>query len=148
VKAAHDAVGEGATLLDLYCGSGNFSLPLAHGRTVKGIDHNRAAISAAQATGRGAYEAGDEGVFLRAIGSAAWDAILLDPPREGAKAIMPALAGSRAGRIVYVSCDPATLARDARVLVDAGWAVASLDAVDMFPQTAHVEAVAAFVRAR
>jgi 23S rRNA (uracil1939-C5)-methyltransferase len=148
VKAAHDALGEGATLLDLYSGSGNFSLPLAQGRAVKGIDHNRAAIAAAQATGRGSYDAGDEGAFVRAIGSDAWDAILLDPPREGAKAIMHALAGSRSGRIVYVSCDPATLARDARVLVDAGWAIESVDAVDMFPQTAHVEVVAAFARAR
>ena len=146
VRTAHAAIGEGDALLDLYCGSGNFSLGLAESRTVKGIDHNRAAIAAAQAIRPGVYEAGDEGAFVRAIGSAAWDAILLDPPREGAKAIMPALAGSRAGRIVYVSCDPATLARDARVLFDAGWELASLDAVDMFPQTYHVECVAAFAR--
>ncbi len=147
VRAAHAAIGEGDSLLDLYCGSGNFSLALAESRGVKGIDHNRAAIAAAQAVRcPGAYEPGDEGAFVRAIGSAAWDAILLDPPREGAKAIMPALAGSRARRIVYVSCDPATLARDARVLFDAGWDLASLDAVDMFPQTAHVECVAAFAR--
>lgn len=146
VKAAHEALGDGATLLDLYCGNGNFSLPLASARTVKGIDHNRAAIAAAQSMGRGTYEQGDEGAFVRAIGSADWDAILLDPPREGAKAIMPAVAGSRARRIVYVSCDPATLARDARVMVDAGWAVVSLEVVDMFPQTAHVECVAAFAR--
>ncbi len=146
VRAAQAAIGDGETLLDLYCGNGNFSLGLAASRSVKGIDHNRAAIAAAQAIRPGVYEAGDEGAFVRAIGSAAWDAILIDPPREGAKAIMPALAGNRTRRIVYVSCDPATLARDAKVLFDAEWDLVSLDAVDMFPQTFHVECVAAFVR--
>jgi len=147
-RSAHAAIGAGESLLDLYCGSGNFSLGLAESRVVKGIDHSRAAIAAAQAIRAGVYEPGDEGAFVRAIGSAAWDAILLDPPREGAKAIMPALAGGRARRVVYVSCDPATLARDARVLFEAGWEMTSLDVVDMFPQTYHVECVAAFVRAR
>ncbi len=146
VGAAREAIGAGEALLDLYCGSGNFSLALAGERRVMGLDHNRAAIAAAQGLGRGKYEAGDEGAFVRAIGSSAWDAILLDPPREGAKAIMPALAGCRARRIVYVSCDPATLARDAKELFEAGWELASLQVVDMFPQTAHVECVAAFER--
>jgi len=146
VQTVQSAIGTGESLLDLYCGNGNFSLRLATGRTVRGIDHNRAAIAAAAAMGSGAYESGDESAFVRAIGSAAWGTILLDPPREGAKAIMPALAGSRTERIVYVSCDPATLARDARVLFDAGWALAALVAVDMFPQTAHIECVATFER--
>jgi 23S rRNA (uracil1939-C5)-methyltransferase len=146
VGAAREAIGEGETLLDLYCGSGNFSLALAGGRRVTGLDHHRAAIAAAQALGRGHYDAGDESAFVRAIGSTVWDAILIDPPREGAKAIMPALAGCRSRRIVYVSCDPATLARDATALFDAGWGLASLQVVDMFPQTFHVECVAAFER--
>jgi 23S rRNA (uracil1939-C5)-methyltransferase len=146
VNRVHEAIGAGESLLDLYCGSGNFSLALAKNRTVSGLDHNRAAIAAAQAIGAGQYGAGDEGAFVRAIGSRAWHAILLDPPREGAKAVIPALAGSRAEKVVYVSCDPATLARDARVMLDAGWALAALDAVDMFPQTPHVECVAVLVR--
>lgn len=147
VQRVHVAIGAGESLLDLYCGSGNFSIVFAQQRAVTGLDHNRAAITAAQAVAGEGYAAGDEGAFVRAIGSRPWDAILLDPPREGAKAIMPALAGSRTGRVVYVSCDPATLARDANVMLEAGWALASLDAVDMFPQTHHVECVAVFARA-
>lgn len=146
VRRVHEAIGACKSLLDLYCGSGNFSIALAGGREFTGLDHNRAAIAAAQAVAGDGYAPGDEGAFVRAIGSRAWDAILLDPPREGAKAIMPALAGSRAERIVYVSCDPATLARDARVLLDAGWHLAALDAVDMFPNTHHVECLAEFTR--
>jgi 23S rRNA (uracil1939-C5)-methyltransferase len=146
VQTAREAIGDGGNLLDLYCGSGNFSLALAKARDVSGLDHNRAAIAAAQSLGRGRYEVGDEGAFVRAMGSAAWDAILLDPPREGAKALMAALAGCRAGRIVYVSCDPATLARDAKSLFEGGWELDSLKVVDMFPQTFHVECVAAFRR--
>jgi len=146
VQRVHEAIGAGENLLDLYCGSGNFSLGLMKSRTLLGLDHNSAAIAAAQAIAPGHYDTGDEGVFVRAIGSRAWNAILLDPPREGAKAIMPALAGCRAERIVYVSCDPATLARDAKVMFDAGWTLASLDAVDMFPNTHHVECVAVFTR--
>ncbi len=145
VKRVHEAIGPGKSLLDLYCGSGNFSLAFAPDRDVMGIDHNRAAIAAAQALAPG-YEPGDEGAFVRAMGSRAWDAILLDPPREGAKAIMPALAGSRAERVVYVSCDPATLARDAKIMLEGGWELAALDAVDMFPNTHHLECVAVFTR--
>lgn len=145
VQRVHEAIGAGESLLDLYCGSGNFSLALTRDRKLMGLDHNRAAIAAAQEIAPN-FDIGDEGVFARAIGSRTWDAILLDPPREGAKAIMPALAGCRAERIVYVSCDPATLARDAKVLLEAGWGLAALDAVDMFPNTHHVECVAVFAR--
>lgn len=146
VKRVHQAIGAATNLLDLYCGSGNFSLAYTKDRDVLGLDHNRAAIAAAQAIAAGRYEPGDEGAFVRAMGSRTWDAILLDPPREGAKAIMPALAGSRAERVVYVSCDPATLARDAKVMFDGAWDLAALDAVDMFPNTHHLECVAVFTR--
>ncbi len=134
-----------SSLLDLYCGSGNFSLPLAEAR-VLGIDHHAPSIAAANALRPGAYECGSEAAFVRAIGRQEWDAILLDPPRQGAKPIIAALAQARAQRIVYVSCDPATLARDAKALLAAGWGLASVTAVDMFPHTAHVEAVAVFAR--
>jgi len=69
-------------------------------------------------------------------------AVLLDPPREGAKGIGPILRSLGAPRAVYVSCDPATLARDVRGCVEAGYRVRAVQPVDMFPQTHHVEAAA------
>lgn len=69
------------------------------------------------------------------------DLVVLDPPRTGARGAATAIAASRAREVIYVSCDPATLARDARVLVGAGFAPVALHAFDMFPQTAHVESV-------
>ena len=73
--------------------------------------------------------------------------MLLDPPREGAKGIGSALRELGHPRTVYVSCDPATLARDVRACVEAGYRVQAVQAVDMFPQTHHVEAVALLTRA-
>ncbi len=138
------AVGQPISVLDLYCGSGNFSIDLGKSVNVLGLDHHAPSIAAAQALGAGEYAVGDEAGFVRAMARAPWDTIVLDPPRQGAKAIIPALARSGARRIVYVSCDPATLARDAKPLFATGWSLCSLTAVDMFPNTAHVECVAVF----
>ena len=77
---------------------------------------------------------------------APFDAVVLDPPRAGAKAQCEALAKSKVPRIVYVSCDPATLARDARTLVDAGYRLGEVVPIDQFLFSAHVELVAAFTR--
>src|SRR5690606_14680661 len=77
----------------------------------------------------------------------AFDLVLVDPPREGALAVAQALAapGPRPRRIVYVSCNPATLARDAAVLVHTGdWRLVAAGAVNMFPHTSHVESIAVF----
>lgn len=127
-------------VLDLYCGNGNFALRLSNARQILGIDHNRRAIDAAQAVGRGEFRSGDEVVFCEALRKN-WDAVILDPPRTGAKAIVPALAKCDTAAIIYVSCDPATLARDLKILVAAGWHVEEAVAVDIFPHTAHVETV-------
>jgi tRNA/tmRNA/rRNA uracil-C5-methylase (TrmA/RlmC/RlmD family) len=141
LHVVHEAVGDAERVLDLYCGSGNLSLALARDRAVTGVDHHRASIDAARNTGHGDYRTGDEVAFNTMIDSEPWDAVLLDPPRTGAKAIAANLAHSSAKRIVYVSCDPATLARDLRVLAAAGWHITRATAVDLFPNTHHVETV-------
>ncbi len=146
VRHVHELIGDATSVLDLYCGTGNFSLALAHGRHVVGLDHDGAAIMAADRMGRGEYRIGDEEEFKKHIGASDWDVILLDPPRSGAKRIMPALAESKAGSIIYVSCDSATLARDAATLVRGGWSIDGVTAVDMFPQTAHIECAVRFHR--
>ncbi len=73
-------------------------------------------------------------------------AVLLDPPRDGALACVQHMAAMRAQRVLYVSCNPATLARDAQVLAGQGYRLQRAGMIDMFPQTAHVEAMALFVR--
>ncbi len=140
----HEAIAGANTILDLYCGNGNFTL--AVDADVLGIDHNRASINAAQSTGRHDYRFGKEGEINRTIAEKPWDAILLDPPRTGAIDIMQSLAKSSAQKIVYVSCDPATLARDAKVLVKEGWTLTRCTTVDMFPNTAHIESINIFTR--
>jgi tRNA/tmRNA/rRNA uracil-C5-methylase (TrmA/RlmC/RlmD family) len=87
------------------------------------------------------------GLIERGIGKP--NLVVLDPAREGAgKAVMAALNGhgSTLRRIVYVSCEPSSFSRDARVLLDAGWTLRTLRAFDIFPMTEHVELVAAFAR--
>ncbi|GMV93102.1 MAG: SAM-dependent methyltransferase [Candidatus Hydrogenedentota bacterium] len=147
LRVVQEAVGDSERILDLYCGSGNLSLAFARDRSVVGIDHNRASIEAAQAAGQGEYRTGDETAFGAALGEGQWDAILLDPPRTGAKPVAGVLAECRAKRVVYVSCDPATLARDAKVLAAGGWKPNRVTAVDLFPNTCHIEAVCEFLRA-
>lgn len=146
VSVVREALEECGSVLDLYCGSGNFTRGLGADRHVLGLDRNRAAVEAADSLRPGSYRVGDERAFQAALSERHWDAVLLDPPRQGARALMPALARSRAGRIVYVSCDPATLARDSRTLIEAGWTVQRATAVDMFPNTPHVETVVVFTR--
>ena len=141
LKTVEELVGAPTSLLDLYCGNGNLSLSFTNSARVVGIDRSGPAVAAASALGLGGYRAGDEARFTEALRSERWDVVLLDPPRTGAKSIAPALADSDAGAIVYVSCDPATLARDVKTLAGRGWRLVPAVAVDLFPQTAHVETV-------
>jgi len=145
--------------LDLFCGLGNFTLPIARRATrVIGIEGNagqvQRATQAALANGLGAqarFETQDlfnwrrehwEALYRREGGI---ERVLVDPPREGALAVARALSESelRPRRLVYVSCNPATLARDCAVLVHTGqWRLAAAGIVNMFPHTSHVESLA------
>ena len=141
----------GERVADLFCGLGNFSLPLARrGAQVIGFEGNRELVERARqnaaANGLVAqFEVMD--LFKPSLGHYAFDKILIDPPREGAVEVVKALPAQWPRRIVYVSCDPATLARDAGILVHTqGFRLAAAGVANMFPHTAHVESVAVFER--
>lgn len=146
----------GERIADLFCGLGNFSLPIARrGATVVGIEGSEALVARARDNARrngldghsefhaaNLFEATEDS--LAALGRL--DKLLIDPPREGAVAVVKALgAQPLPARIVYVSCNPATLARDAAVLVhEKGYLLRGAGIANMFPQTSHVESVALF----
>lgn len=147
----------GQRVADLFCGLGNFTLPIAaRGAHVIGVEGNRTLVdrAAANAVFNGLGERCEfRTANLFEIDAARWrelgrfDAVLIDPPREGAIEVVKAIAGDDAkpARIAYVSCNPATLARDAGVLVhQGGYVLRAAGAVNMFPQTSHVESIAVF----
>jgi 23S rRNA (uracil1939-C5)-methyltransferase len=134
-------------LVDLYCGVGTLSLALADDvAQVIGIDANEAAIADALFNAEGMTNAtfleGSAEELLPSIEGPV-DLAILDPPRQGAtKEAVAALTALSVPKIVYVSCDPATLARDVGRMQEAGYQLVEVQPVDMFPQTYHVEAVA------
>lgn len=144
----------GESVLDLFCGIGNFTLPLARqGASVTGIEGDAGLVAmarenaASNALTEAAFITADlyqeplEGSWLRKP----YDRILLDPPRSGAMEVVKQLPSLHARRIVYVSCNPATLARDAQLLVNkAGYRLQAAGVMDMFPHTTHVESIAVF----
>ena len=142
----------GERVADLFCGLGNFSLPLAKmGAQVIGLEGSRQLIEQARrnAAANGLiaqFEVLD--LFKHGLGAfGRFDKLLIDPPREGAVELVKSLTGDWPRRIVYVSCDTATLARDAGILVHArGFRLAAAGVANMFPHTAHVESVAVFER--
>ncbi|HKJ70721.1 MAG TPA: 23S rRNA (uracil(1939)-C(5))-methyltransferase RlmD [Gammaproteobacteria bacterium] len=145
----------GERVLDLFCGIGNFALPIAGaGAEVLGLEGEGALVERARANAESnGLAAGTEfrSADLDAVplgevpGVAGSDKVLLDPPRSGAVEAVKQLAeGPRPGRIVYVSCNPATLARDAGILAHAGYRLAAAGIANMFPHTAHVESIARF----
>jgi 23S rRNA (uracil1939-C5)-methyltransferase len=143
-------------ILDLFCGIGNFSLPLARrAARVLGIEGDSGLVSRAAANA--ARNGLDNAEFLasdlsKVDGSEAWmqqhwDKLLLDPARSGAAGIAGLMDRLSPSRIVYVSCHPGTLARDAGVLVnEKGYALDAAGIIDMFPHTAHVESIAIFTK--
>lgn len=145
------------TVLDLFCGLGNFTLPLARqAAEVIGVEGDMAMVERARA----AAHANDIhntdyyacNLMAEDLGREPWlkrryDKILLDPPRAGAKEVIVHMGKLKANRIVYVSCDPATLARDAGELVHThGYRLVGAGVMDMFPHTSHVESIAVFER--
>ena len=147
----------GERIIDLFCGLGNFTLPIARcGAQTLGVEGSATLVAqaAANAARNGLagntefqvanlFEATEES--LAALGPC--DKMLIDPPREGAIALVKALPTCAPARIVYVSCSPATLARDAAVLVhEQGYRLRGAGIANMFPQTSHVESIALFER--
>lgn len=147
-------------VLDLFCGLGNFSLPLARrAGQVVGVEGEASLVARARAnaTRNGLENAQFHTANLadESLGSAqfssAWagsfDKVLLDPPRAGAKEVLPVVAKSGAGTVLYISCHPGSLARDAGILVhEHGYVLQAAGVMDMFPHTAHVESAALFTK--
>jgi 23S rRNA (uracil1939-C5)-methyltransferase len=145
----------GERIADMFCGLGNFTLPIARsGATVVGVEGAKSlvdkALQNAQLNGladrtefgvSNLFEATEESIA--ALGH--FDRMLIDPPREGAAELCKALGADGPKRIVYVSCSPATLARDAAILVhEKGYVLKGAGIANMFPQTSHVESIALF----
>jgi 23S rRNA (uracil1939-C5)-methyltransferase len=141
-------------VLDLFCGLGNFTLPIATiAGHVIGVEGSVAMVQ------RGEENARRNNITNTTFVCAdltlppsrhdwlqhGFDKVLLDPPRSGAQEVLPAVIAARPQRIVYVSCNPATLARDAAILATYGYTLSAAGAMDMFPQTSHVEAMALFI---
>ena len=145
----------GERVLDLFCGLGNFTLPLARGcASVCGVEGDAAMVERARLAAR--LNGIDNAEFCRADLGAPdpaaawsrqrWDKLLLDPPRSGAREIAADIGRYDARRIVYVSCQPSSLVRDAAIIRDQGYRLTHLGIMDMFPSTAHVESMAVFAR--
>ncbi len=145
----------GERVLDLFCGLGNFTLPLARkGGQVVGVEGDDAMVVRGRENARlndlsnvefhGADLHGD--FTGQSWAKEGFDKILIDPPRSGAEEICKYLTAFGANRIVYVSCNPATLARDAGVMVRNGYRLVQAGVMDMFPHTTHVESIALFER--
>ncbi len=153
LAAAVGAATAGAgAIADLFAGLGTFALPLSSDAKLLAVEGAR---DAALALGLAARRAGrpvlveQRDLFRRPLGQAElarFDAVVLDPPRAGAREQMPALAASGVPRIAYVSCNPATFARDAAVLAGGGYRLGHVMPVGQFRWSTHVELVAAFER--
>jgi 23S rRNA (uracil1939-C5)-methyltransferase len=155
-RAALDALGPAAVghVIELFCGAGTLTLPLlARAASIVGVESSalalqllrRSADEIAGADGKLRTIAGDAAQVVAGV-DASFDAALLDPPRTGSAEAAVALAERAVSRIAYVSCDAPTLARDAKLLAQRGYDLVSARPLDLFPQTAHFEVVAAFIR--
>ncbi|HEY0293114.1 MAG TPA: RNA methyltransferase [Hansschlegelia sp.] len=148
------AIGRTKRVADLFCGAGAFALRLAETAEVFAADADRPAVEALSAAARSAsglkrVQAEARDLFRRPMTAAElarFDAVTFDPPRAGAELQARALAASKVRRVVAVSCNAATLARDAAILTRGGYVLERITPVDQFRHSAHVEAVAVFGR--
>jgi 23S rRNA (uracil1939-C5)-methyltransferase len=149
-----EGVGKARKVADLFCGLGTFTFALARKASVTAAEADPALLAALSAGARHASGLKPVTVLRRDLTREplswqelkAFDAVVFDPPRAGAIAQAQALAKSKVPRVVAVSCNPATFARDARALIDGGYRLTRVTPVDQFVFSPHVELVASFVR--
>ena len=149
-------LGKQERVLDLYCGLGNFSLPLAHrAGMLVGVEGESSMVDRARANAarNEVHNAQfvvadlDDSAAVEVLRGGGFDKMVLDPPRVGAAAVVEAFDFDSLRRIVYVSCNPLTLARDAAMLIERhGFELVEAGILDMFPHTAHVESLCVFER--
>lgn len=141
-------------VLDLFCGMGNFTLPLAKcAKEVVGVEGVTTLVANAQYNARinlvnnvSFFHANlEDETTWQQWATQSFEKVLLDPARAGAPGMMPHIATLAPKRVVYVSCNPATLARDSKILLEAGYRLAQLRMLDMFPHTGHLESMALFI---
>ena len=149
------ALGEHDKVLDLFCGVGNFSLVLAkQANSVVGVEGEAQSVAMAQQNAHtnqidnASFHCFD---LTQSLSDAPWfapdlDVLVLDPSRPGALEVLQQLPLTQFKRILYVSCDPVTLARDSRIIVEAGFALDKIGLMNMFVHTGHIETMALFVR--
>ena len=154
LQAVQAATGTAARIVDLFAGCGTFTLPLARRAEVHAVEGEAAMLDALDRGWRAGHElrkvtTETRDLFRRPLEPDElrhYDAAVIDPPRAGAEAQIDTLARSDIGTIAMVSCNPVTFARDARTLVDAGFAIGAVQVVDQFRWSPHVEVMAPFTR--
>ena len=147
---------QGDIIADLFSGSGNFALPLAAlGAEVYAYEGSAELVQQGEHNARANALTIDFAMMnlfepdeVQRIAAKQANKLLLDPPRSGAKQVCEIMAQLSPERIVYISCNPATLARDAGILVNQGYQLTKAGVLDMFPHTAHIESMAVFIKAR
>jgi 23S rRNA (uracil1939-C5)-methyltransferase len=147
-----EEAGSARRIADLFSGCGTFALDLAEGRAIHAVDSAEPQIEALMAgakAGRANLTVETRDLFRRPLLAselARFDIVVLDPPRPGATAQVQALAQSKVPTVLYVSCNPASFARDARILVEGGYRLARVVPLDQFLWSPHVELFARFAR--
>ncbi|MGF1454222.1 MAG: class I SAM-dependent RNA methyltransferase [Alphaproteobacteria bacterium] len=153
-QAVRDGVGAAGAVADLFAGCGTFALALAPDHPVHAVEQDEAALNALDAARRHAQglkpvSLDRRDLFQRPLSPkelARFEAVVMDPPRSGAREQAAAVAASDITRVVMVSCNPATFARDARILADGGFTLATVHPVDQFVWSTHIESVAVMHR--
>ena len=154
VRLALTATEKAKRVADLFCGLGTFTFPLARRARVLAVDSDAEAIAALTAAAKHApglkpIETKVRDLYRMPLAAKeldGFDAVVFDPARSGAQAQAEQLALSKVATIVAVSCNPGTLSRDVRILIDGGYALESVTPIDQFLYAAHVEAVAVLRR--